>query len=147
MREECFGRANPPRRGQRFVKAHVSRMRFGPERVQHGDFNVADLFHDRWRYFLAIAQVREPLPAVLHKEIAVRHGGTVRQGQGSDLKVSQSESSINHVWFRMKITPGNRPAVKGVNKYTFKRRHRFFIGINRQWSAANVTKSPAVVQP
>ena len=87
MREERFGRANAPRGRQCFVKAHVRRVRLGPKGVEDGNFDAADLFHDRRRDFLAIAQIREPLPAVLHKEITVRHGGTVRQGQGSDLQV------------------------------------------------------------
>ena len=38
-------RADAPRGGQRLVQAHVRRMRLGPQRVEHGDFDAAHLFH------------------------------------------------------------------------------------------------------
>src|SRR5687768_13527351 len=46
----------------------------------------------------------------------------------------------------MKISLWNWPSVKGVSEYSLQRSHGRLVCVNRQRSAAQVTKAPAVIE-
>ncbi len=137
----------PPGGRQCLVQIHVCGMRRAPQCIQHDDFHARQFFHHFARHLLAIAQVGQPLLAVLREQVTVGHRLAMRQRQRGDLQVAEREWPVHNVRFRHEITARPRPVVKRVGVHALQRRHRFLARVDGQLPVAQVAKAPAIVQP
>src|SRR5207249_2976068 len=85
VREQRARRADAPRRPQRLVQTHVRRVRIASQRVEYCHFHSAHLGQNLERDLFAIAQVGQPFPRVLRKQVSIHAHRTVRQRQRRDL--------------------------------------------------------------
>src|ERR1700677_1287921 len=147
MREVSSAGANAAGSGERFVQAHVSRVRGAPQRVQYDDLDSSHLLNDLGGDFFAIAQIGEAFRAVLDEEKTFRDGSAMRQGQGRDLQIGESERAFDEMGFGNEIAPGPGAVMESVTVNPFQSVHGLRLGVNRQRLAtAEVTKTAAIVQ-
>ena len=79
----AFG-ADAPGGGERFIQAHVGRMRRVAKRIQHGHADPAHRFHHILRHFFAVAEIDQLVLSGLCKCVTARNRFSVRQRVRSD---------------------------------------------------------------
>ncbi len=121
-------------------------MRCLAERVEHDDFDAANLGDDFIRHFLAIAAISQALaPGLLEKE-AMAGRFPMRQGQGSDAQVANFKRAIERARGRDEVAFRMWAVVEGVEKNAAQVFQRRRAGVDGQGLlAGHLAEAAAVV--
>src|SRR6185369_93922 len=136
MREDRALRANPPSGSESFIEAHVGRMRFAAQCVQHRHLDSTNPLHYGRRHRFAITHVSQTFASILHKKKAVSFGLPVRQRKRKHLEITKHKRTFDDMRLRDEVASGPGTVVKSVNENALKILHRLSIGVDGKSSAA-----------